>query len=271
MATSEGEKKRSGGEGRGKKEEKGQINKEKKKRKVTHHPINPKTNLLNLRRHLRTHNLPRLGRGDILIVLALLGLSRRSPDRLLQLLTLLQPRRHGDPMHGAGPLVLGPGGARDVAAHDGLEGQDRVLADLHGAVWEFVGDEGEPVGGELVDYLSYRLRKGTVCIYRTCLERGELNRLRERKGKGGKGKGFFSSGNGRDTGRHDLHCRGSHRRRRYEATFLNPCDSRSILVTTWSEDISGLSFLIVDLVAFGRMLYAKRNLSKTEGCKSSCS
>lgn len=70
-------------------------------------------------------------------------------------------------------LVLGPGGAGDVAAHDGLEGQDRVLADLHCAVleggtegsgdaggqgggeevgfevWEFGGDEGEPVRGEL--------------------------------------------------------------------------------------------------------------------------
>ena len=76
-------------------------------------------------------------------------------------------------MHSPRTLILGPGGARDVAAHDGLEGQDGVLADLHGAVFEgraegggdrgreggaeevgfqvreFAGDQGEPVGGEL--------------------------------------------------------------------------------------------------------------------------
>ncbi|KAI6951509.1 hypothetical protein KC348_g3 [Hortaea werneckii] len=165
-----------------------------KQKKSTHHPINPQTNLLHLPRHLLAHNLPRLSRGNILIVRALLGLRGRSPNRAFQLLTLPQPRRHGDPMHGARALVLGPGGAGDVAAHDGLEGQDRVLADLHSAVLEGgtegAGDAGgkgdEPVCGELVVGF-FRKKKGK---WESCC-------LREGKGKGGKGKGVLEVGKGR--------------------------------------------------------------------------
>jgi hypothetical protein len=69
-------------------------------------------------------------------VLALLRLSRRRPDRLLEPLRLLQARGHGHAVHGAVLLVLGPRGAGDVAAHDRLEGHDLEAADLHAALLE---------------------------------------------------------------------------------------------------------------------------------------
>lgn len=68
-------------------------------------------------------------------MLALLRLRAGRVDRSVgESLALAQPRRHRDAMHSAGLLVLLPGRASDVAADDGLDGQDAQLAHLHAAV-----------------------------------------------------------------------------------------------------------------------------------------
>jgi hypothetical protein len=98
--------------------------------------INQQARLLDSTRNTLAHNLHRLVAGDVLVVLALLGLSGRGPDGLLELLRLLEARGHGHAVHGAVLLVLGPRGAGDVAAHDRLERDDGVAADLHAALLE---------------------------------------------------------------------------------------------------------------------------------------
>jgi hypothetical protein len=98
--------------------------------------VNQQARLLNPTRNTLAHNLHRLVAGDVLVVLALLGFSRRRPDGLLQLLRLLEACGHGHAVHGAVLLVLGPRGASDVAAHDRLERHDGVAADLHAALLE---------------------------------------------------------------------------------------------------------------------------------------
>lgn len=131
-----------------------------------HHLINPQTRLLHLRRHIAPHNLHRPLPRDILIVLSLLCLRARSPDRLLQPLTLPQTLRHCHPVHRAVLLVLGPCGAGDVAAHDGLKRYDGdaaydhaaggeggggkgIAEDVRAKGWEGGVDEVEPEAGEL--------------------------------------------------------------------------------------------------------------------------
>lgn len=85
----------------------------------------------------------------------------------------------GDGVDGSGALVFFPGGAGDVAADDGFEGEDGEAADLHGAVVEEGvlgfrngrgevegqevgfevreerGEEREPVGGEEGEELAF--------------------------------------------------------------------------------------------------------------------
>lgn len=74
---------------------------------------------------------------DVLIVFSLLRLRAGRVDRPIgEGLTLLQPRRNGDTVDSAGLLVLVPGRAGDVAADDGLNGEDLQLAHLHAAVLE---------------------------------------------------------------------------------------------------------------------------------------
>jgi len=98
--------------------------------------VNQQARLLDPLRHTLPDNLHRLVARDVLVVLALLRLSRRRPDRLLELLRLLQTRRHGHAVHGAVLLVLGPRRAGDVAAYNGLERHDGVATDLHAALVE---------------------------------------------------------------------------------------------------------------------------------------
>ncbi|KAI7456555.1 hypothetical protein KC368_g34 [Hortaea werneckii] len=219
-------------------------------------------------------------RGNILIVRALLGLRGRSPNRAFQLLTLPQPRRHGDPMHGARALVLGPGGAGDVAAHDGLEGQDRVLADLHSAVLEG-GTEGAGDAGGKGDE--------PVC--------GELERKMGKLGKGGKGKGVLEVGKGRMF----AHARNVFVKD-FRQTLLSETTNKggttyiveNYIVggdTVRGDKEQGIVVEFVDfpdfarsdfleavglevdlvLVVLGEMLYVMRNLRGEEGCKSRCS
>lgn len=89
-------------------------------------------------------------------MLALLRLRGRSPDRLLQPLTLLQTSRHGHAVDGAVLLVLRPRRAGDVAADDGLEGNDLVAAHLHAALFQLGvcsgGDAGGDGGGDEVGF-----------------------------------------------------------------------------------------------------------------------
>jgi len=70
---------------------------------------------------------------DVLVFLPRLGFRAGRPYRFLQPLALAQPRGHRDAVHGAVGCVFFPCGARYVAAHDGLQGEDLVAADLHAA------------------------------------------------------------------------------------------------------------------------------------------
>ena len=70
-------------------------------------------------------------------MLTQLGLRARGIDRSIrERLTLPQTGLDGETMHRAVSLVLLPRGAGDVTAHNGLNGQDAELADLHTAVLE---------------------------------------------------------------------------------------------------------------------------------------
>ena len=62
--------------------------------------------------------------------------ARRIQRSLRESLTLLQPRRHRDPVHGSVLLVLAPRGASDVSPHNGLDGEHLQLAHLHRTVLE---------------------------------------------------------------------------------------------------------------------------------------
>ena len=76
-------------------------------------------------------------RMNILIMFTQLGLRTRGIDRSIgKRLTLPQARLDGETVDRAVSLVLLPRGAGDVTAHDGLNGQDAELADLHAAVLE---------------------------------------------------------------------------------------------------------------------------------------
>jgi len=72
-------------------------------------------------------------RTNVLVFLPRLGFRAGRPYRFLQPLALAQPRGYRDPVHGAVGCVFFPCGARYVAAHDGLQGEDLVTADLHAA------------------------------------------------------------------------------------------------------------------------------------------
>lgn len=68
-------------------------------------------------------------------MLALLRLGARGIDWTIgESLALLQSRGDLDSVNSARLLVLVPGGAGDVSADDGLNGEDAELADLHAAV-----------------------------------------------------------------------------------------------------------------------------------------
>lgn len=63
-------------------------------------------------------------------------------------LAFAEAGRHRPRVHGAAVLVFGPGGAAEVAAHDGFEGEDGEAAHLHGAVLEHGAGLGGDGGGE---------------------------------------------------------------------------------------------------------------------------
>ena len=71
--------------------------------------------------------------GDILVVIADLGLGGGGVDRLRQLLGLLQALGQLDAADLAGLLVAGPAASGDVAADDALDGQHGQLAAHHAA------------------------------------------------------------------------------------------------------------------------------------------
>lgn len=74
--------------------------------------------------------------GDVLVVVADLGLGGGSVDRLGQLVGLLQALGQLDAAHLAGLLVAGPAAAGDVAAHDALNGQHGQLTAHHAVAVE---------------------------------------------------------------------------------------------------------------------------------------
>ena len=74
--------------------------------------------------------------GDVLVVVADLGLGGGGVDGLRQLLGLLQTLGQLDAAHLAGLLVAGPAAAGDVAAHDALDGQHGQLAAQHAVAVE---------------------------------------------------------------------------------------------------------------------------------------
>jgi len=77
-----------------------------------------------------------LGGVNILVVLPDGRLGARRVQRLGQAAALPDAGRHVDPVDGApGPVFL-PGRPRQVPAHDGLDGQDAELADLHAPALE---------------------------------------------------------------------------------------------------------------------------------------
>ena len=78
--------------------------------------------ILHLGRVLGAKNLGRLVRVDVLIVLALGRLGGGRVERGRKLLALAESGREGDAVGSALGLVLLPGGAGKVAAHDGLDG-----------------------------------------------------------------------------------------------------------------------------------------------------
>ncbi|PHH50430.1 hypothetical protein CFIMG_004502RA [Ceratocystis fimbriata CBS 114723] len=71
---------------------------------------------------------------DVLVLLALLGLGGGRKQRLRKLLALLHPSRHGNAVHRAFGLVLGPCTTANVAAHNGLNREDLQAAHCHAAV-----------------------------------------------------------------------------------------------------------------------------------------
>lgn len=107
---------------------------------------------------------------NVLIMLALLRLGTGSINRTIREgLALPQTLGDLDPVHGAGFLVLVPGGPGDVTADDGLNGEDLQLAHLHASVLEDgtqrLGDlrrevEGEEVGAERGDFVGEDLEPG---------------------------------------------------------------------------------------------------------------
>ena len=87
---------------------------------------------------------------DVLVVAALLGLGAGGEQGPAgDLVALDEARRQRDSVDGAGLLVLGPGRAREVAAHDGLDGEDLELADDHAAVLDVVAAGLGHVSGHL--------------------------------------------------------------------------------------------------------------------------
>ena len=74
--------------------------------------------------------------GDVLVVVADLGLGGGSVDRLGQLVGLLQALGQLNAAHLAGLLVAGPAAAGDVAAHDALNGQHGQLTAHHAVAVE---------------------------------------------------------------------------------------------------------------------------------------
>lgn len=111
-------------------------------------------------------------RADVLVLATDFGLGAWGPEWRLELLALEEARGHVDSVDGASALVLGPAAAGDVAANNGLERENFEAADGHGTVaelslecgwevgrdcggdevgfeiWDALGEEREPVGGE---------------------------------------------------------------------------------------------------------------------------
>lgn len=87
---------------------------------------------------------------NVLIVLAQLGLGAGCVDRTVgESLALLQTGGDSQAVHCARLLVLLPSGAGDVAADDGLNGENSELADLHAAVLQHRVQRGGDLGREI--------------------------------------------------------------------------------------------------------------------------
>lgn len=83
---------------------------------------------------LVANNLTGLVGADVLVLLAEGRLGRGRVDGAAgERLATLETCGLGDAVDGALGLVFGPGAARDVAADDGLDGEDAVLVYEHGA------------------------------------------------------------------------------------------------------------------------------------------
>jgi hypothetical protein len=86
--------------------------------------------------------------GDVLVVLAEFGFGAGRVDGLWEFLGLLQAGEELLAVDLARLLVGGPGGARDVAADNGFNGEDLELADEHGARGDVLSDGCGDGGGD---------------------------------------------------------------------------------------------------------------------------
>ncbi len=135
--------------------------------------VHPLGQLLHTLRHLLAHQSRRLGGGDVLIVIAELGLRRRREERRRQPRAPLQPARQDVPTHRARRLVIRPARACDVPADDRFDRQHlqpthehrapleqrRVAADTLGHLIHLISDE---------VVLKSQLRRGEVAQPEAC-------------------------------------------------------------------------------------------------------
>ena len=100
------------------------------RRLVVREPVEREREALEVAREVGPDEIGELRSGDVLIVAAL-GLGRRREDRLGKLLGF--EKGGGELLAGDGPegLVLGPGGAGDVAARDALDVDALAMRDEH--------------------------------------------------------------------------------------------------------------------------------------------
>ena len=92
--------------------------------------------------------------GDVLVVVAQVGLGAGGVDGLGQLVRLTQALGQGDAADLAGLLVAGPAAAGDVAADDALDGQHGQLAAEHAVALELgLAEERGHIGGVHRDHV----------------------------------------------------------------------------------------------------------------------
>ena len=101
--------------------------------------------------------------GDVLVVVAQIGLGAGGVDGLGQLIRLAQALGQGDAADLAGLLVAGPAAAGDVAADDALDGQHGQLAAEHTVALELgLAEELGHVGGVHRDHVVGQQVPGVV-------------------------------------------------------------------------------------------------------------